>query len=70
MTKFNFNATGVIGSIAGGILAATAAVPAASAADFYKGKTLNIIINYDAGGNTDITARALMAHMKKHTPGF
>lgn len=52
-----------------GILAAIALVPAASAADFYKGKTLNIIINYGAGGNTDITARALMAHMKKHIPG-
>lgn len=65
MTKFKF----IAGGIAGSILAAAAVVPVASAADFYKGKTLNVIINYGAGGNTDITARALMAHMKKHIPG-
>lgn len=41
----------------------------ATAADFYRGKTLNVIINYDAGGNTDIAARSIMRFMDKHVPG-
>ncbi|PWQ93121.1 hypothetical protein DKT75_20750 [Leucothrix arctica] len=42
----------------------------ATAADsFYEGKKLDVIINYGAGGNTDITARALMQFMQKHIAG-
>lgn len=41
----------------------------AVADDFYDGKTLDVIVNYDAGGNTDITARTLMQFMQKHIPG-
>lgn len=41
----------------------------ATAADFYKGKTLTVIINYDAGGNTDIAGRSIMRFMEKHIPG-
>lgn len=37
--------------------------------DFYDGKTLDVIVNYDAGGNTDITARSLMQFMQKHIAG-
>ena len=38
-------------------------------AQFYKGKRVNIIINYGAGGNTDIQGRMVMRHMAKYIPG-
>lgn len=41
----------------------------AFAADFYKGKTLNVVINYGAGGNTDVQGRTLMRYMSKYIPG-
>ncbi|MEM9030913.1 MAG: hypothetical protein AAGC70_21345, partial [Pseudomonadota bacterium] len=54
---------------AAAVVALAALASPAWSADFYKGKTLNVIINYGAGGNTDITARTLMQHMQKHIPG-
>lgn len=48
--------------------ACLAAAPAISA-DFYKGKTLNVIINYGAGGNTDVQGRTLMRFMTKYIAG-
>ncbi len=47
--------------------AAWLAVPAS--AQFYKGKTLNVIINYGAGGNTDIQGRSVLRFMKNHIAG-
>jgi tripartite-type tricarboxylate transporter receptor subunit TctC len=38
-------------------------------ADFYKGKTVTIIVGYSAGGGYDQYARALSRHMSKHLPG-
>lgn len=38
-------------------------------AQFYKGKRVNIVINYGAGGNTDIQGRMVMRHMKKYLKG-
>ncbi len=43
------------------------AVPAD--AQFYKGKKLNVVINYGAGGNTDVQGRTLMRYMEKYIPG-
>jgi tripartite-type tricarboxylate transporter receptor subunit TctC len=40
-----------------------------AAAQFYKGKTLNVIINYGAGGNTDVQGRSVLRFMDKHIPG-
>src|SRR6266540_1271617 len=40
-----------------------------SVADFYRGKTVSIIVGYSAGGGYDIYARALSRHMGKHLPG-
>jgi tripartite-type tricarboxylate transporter receptor subunit TctC len=37
--------------------------------DFYRGKTVTIIVGYTAGGGYDIYARALARHMGKHLPG-
>lgn len=54
-----------------GAVAVATSVCAAGTADaqFYKGRTLNVIINYGAGGNTDIQGRALMRHMEKYIEG-
>lgn len=38
-------------------------------AQFYKDKTLTLLINYGAGGNADIEARVFQQHLKKHIPG-
>src|SRR5262249_15757057 len=37
--------------------------------DFYRGKTVTIIVGYSAGGGYDLYARALGRHMGRHLPG-
>src|ERR1700704_5464457 len=41
----------------------------AEAQNFYAGKQLTVLINYEAGGPTDIEARAFARHIGKHIPG-
>lgn len=55
-------------AIFAGALAFTGVASSANA-QFFKGKRVNIIINYGAGGNTDIQGRMVMRHMKKYIPG-
>ena len=43
--------------------------PAQAQAPFYQGKTITIIVGYQAGDGYDIWARLLVAHMGKHIPG-
>ena len=50
------------------LLAATPA-RAQDPAEFYKGKTVQIVVGYGAGGGYDIYARMLVRHMGKHIPG-
>ncbi|MGE5218422.1 MAG: Bug family tripartite tricarboxylate transporter substrate binding protein [Chloroflexota bacterium] len=42
---------------------------AASVQEFYKGKTVKIVVGFSAGGGFDTYARALARHMGKHIPG-
>ena len=42
---------------------------AAEKAPFYQGKTINVIINFAAGGPTDIESRVFAKHLSKHIPG-
>jgi len=42
---------------------------APASAQFYKGKTLTLIVNYGVGGNIDTEARILARHLPKHIPG-
>jgi len=42
---------------------------AAHADDFYKGKTIRLVVGFSAGGGFDTYARALARHMSKHIPG-
>ncbi len=64
MSLFNKSVV-VAGSVA--LAAGMAAAPAS--AQFYKGKTLNVIINYGAGGNTDIQGRSVMRFMGEYIAG-
>ncbi|MYG25698.1 MAG: hypothetical protein F4213_06690 [Boseongicola sp. SB0677_bin_26] len=38
-------------------------------AQFYKGKQINVLVNYGAGGSTDVLARLVTKHLEKHIPG-
>ena len=40
-----------------------------SVADFYRGKTINMIVGYSAGGGYDIYARMIAPYLAKHLPG-
>ena len=42
---------------------------AAEKAPFYQGKTLNIVINFAAGGPTDIESRIFAKHLSRHIAG-
>jgi tripartite-type tricarboxylate transporter receptor subunit TctC len=53
-------------------LAACLAGPSAhaqSVADFYRGKTIAIIVGSDTGGGYDLNARTLARHWARHVPG-
>src|SRR5258705_3207643 len=42
---------------------------AASPTDFYKGRTVQVIVGFSAGGGYDLYARVLARHMSRHIPG-
>jgi tripartite-type tricarboxylate transporter receptor subunit TctC len=42
---------------------------AAAADDFYKGKSIRIVVGFSAGGGFDTYARAIARHMSRHIPG-
>ena len=46
-----------------------AASPDSALAQFYKGKTVTMIINYPAGGPSDIEGRIVAQHLPNHIPG-
>ena len=46
------------------------AQPASAAADdFYRGKTIRLIVPSDVGGGYDLYARSFATHLRKHIPG-
>jgi tripartite-type tricarboxylate transporter receptor subunit TctC len=52
-----------------GLALASSGAHAQSAADFYKGKTVNMIISSSAGGGYDTLSRTIARHLPKHIPG-
>jgi len=48
---------------------AASGAQAQTAADFYRGKTVNVYIGVGAGGEYDIQARLVARHIGKHIPG-
>ena len=55
--------------MAAGLMALTAAFPEDAGAQFYKGKTITMIVNYPAGGPTDIEGRIVAQHLPAHIAG-
>src|SRR5262245_21420123 len=51
------------------IAASATAASAQSVADFYRGRTIPMIIGVSAGGDYDLRARLLARYMSKHIPG-
>jgi tripartite-type tricarboxylate transporter receptor subunit TctC len=51
------------------VLAALPARAADAVANFYKGRTVQVLIGFSAGGGYDIYARTLARYMGKHIPG-
>lgn len=51
------------------LLFAHGAVPAQSVAEFYRGKTIKMVISTMAGGEYDLWARLIVRHMGKHLLG-
>src|SRR5689334_2043146 len=47
----------------------SSAAHAGTSAEFYKGRTVPVIIGYSAGGGYDLYARVLAQHMARHIPG-
>jgi tripartite-type tricarboxylate transporter receptor subunit TctC len=47
----------------------TALVGPAAAEDFYRGKTLRLIVPSDVGGGYDLYARTFATHLRRHIPG-
>src|SRR4051812_12556911 len=56
-------------ALASAMALGASAAQAAPAGDFYKGRTVYVIIGYSAGGGYDLYARVLAQHLGKHIPG-
>ena len=58
---------------AAAVASAASIAPSAGLADtiedFYRGKTLRIIVSTEAGGAYDLYARSISRHLSKHVPG-
>jgi tripartite-type tricarboxylate transporter receptor subunit TctC len=51
------------------VLALVTSAHAQSVEDFYRGKTVNILVGFSAGGGYDLYARLLGRHIGRHIPG-
>ena len=51
------------------VLVAITCAAASAQDDFYRGKTIRIVVGYSAGGGFDTYSRAIARHLAKHIPG-
>ena len=51
------------------LLLSTSSTSVHAQADFFKGKTIRVLIGYSAGGTNDLWARAIARYWGKHIPG-
>src|SRR5262245_64488809 len=65
MTMTARHVMAVMAMLAGAILPATAD----DVADFYKGKTVTIVVGHEPGTGFDVYARVLQRHLRRHIPG-
>src|SRR6478735_9412728 len=57
-------------ALAAALLASSiAGVAAEGPADFFKGRTIRIVVGFGVGGGYDLYARLLARHMSRHIPG-
>jgi tripartite-type tricarboxylate transporter receptor subunit TctC len=56
-------------SLAGLVAAASPAAAADDIADYYKGRTVTVVVGYSAGGGADLWARFFSRHIGNHIPG-
>jgi tripartite-type tricarboxylate transporter receptor subunit TctC len=63
--------TGQRGAVAGAVLALWTSAPAAAddVADFYKGRSVSVVIAHEVGTGFDIYGRVLARHLSRHIPG-
>lgn len=59
----------VFTTLLGAAVAITVSWAGAAQAQFYKGKRITVLINYGAGGPTDVEGRLIAKHLVKHIPG-
>jgi tripartite-type tricarboxylate transporter receptor subunit TctC len=52
-----------------GLVAVARAMPAAAQGDFYKGKTVELVISTGVGGGLDANGRLVARHLANHIPG-
>lgn len=71
MHKFAFRASNMRATCfaVGAFLAALTSASADDVADFYRGRSLTMIVGYSAGGGYDIYARTIARYMGDHIPG-
>ena len=60
---------GALALLALALFAAPALGQTENVADFYRGKTVNVLIGVGVGGEYDIQARLVARHIGKHIPG-
>src|SRR5258708_19570372 len=60
---------GVVSGAGAGALALSLASRHARAADFYRGKTLTMIVGFAPGGGVDTQARTIARHLVRFIPG-
>jgi tripartite-type tricarboxylate transporter receptor subunit TctC len=63
---------GTVAVVLAGIIAMLASAPPAAAdagADFYRGKTITLVVGFSPGGGADTFARFFQKHFAKHMPG-
>src|SRR5262245_16460576 len=63
MTRF------IVAVIASLLVIVSGSAHAQSVADFYRGKTVEILVGAAAGGGYDVVARLIANHMPRHIPG-
>ncbi len=59
----------IAGAAMAAVLASGGTAQADPVEDFYKGKSIEVIIGYSSGGGYDVYARAVTRHMTNHMPG-
>ena len=67
MFKQRLTARAVLATLA--LIANAGAASAQSPAEFYKGKTISLLIGFGVGGEDDLWARTISRHIGNHIPG-